>query len=83
MANNDPYTPSVQTYPTTTDEQNMRTEDRIPWQQQAIGAGGCWLASRHSPGHGASEGGVSSRFPVTCQHETRDLGRRRGSGMEG
>ena len=43
MANNDLYTSSAQTpYPVVA-EQDVRTEERIPWQQQAIGAGGVGL----------------------------------------
>ena len=43
MANNDPYAPGVHTYPHTSSEQDVKTEERIPWQQQAIGAGGVGL----------------------------------------
>ena len=43
MPNDDPYTSSLQSYTPTTVQQEMRTEERIPWEQQAIGAGGVGL----------------------------------------
>ena len=39
MPNHDLCISNAQTYPPIAGEQEMRTEERIPWEQRAIGAG--------------------------------------------